>query len=98
VPHRAVKGRISGCADNATEETMNLEENQEGMCYCTTETAIFTKNIAHNHLTQKEYKQRRMASSGMLRRVALVRTEVSEKLRATVVRVTRIGELETSYD
>jgi hypothetical protein len=34
-----------------------------------------------------------MASSGMLRHVALVRTEVSEKLSASFIRVTRIGEL-----
>jgi hypothetical protein len=36
-----------------------------------------------------------MASSGMLRRVALVRTDVSEELNATIIRVTRIGELGT---
>jgi hypothetical protein len=34
-----------------------------------------------------------MASSGMLRRVALVITDVSEELRASIVRATRIGEL-----
>jgi hypothetical protein len=37
-----------------------------------------------------------MASSGMLRRVALVRTNVSEELRASFIRVTRIGELGTT--
>jgi hypothetical protein len=36
-----------------------------------------------------------MASSGMLRRVALVRTDVSEKLSVSI-RVTRIGELGTT--
>jgi hypothetical protein len=36
-----------------------------------------------------------MASSGMLRRVALVRTEVSEEIGAFTFRVTRIGELGT---
>jgi hypothetical protein len=36
-----------------------------------------------------------MASSGMLRRVALVRTDVSEELGASFIRVTRIGELGT---
>jgi hypothetical protein len=35
-----------------------------------------------------------MASSGMLRRVALVRTDVSEELSASIIRVTRIGELQ----
>jgi hypothetical protein len=37
-----------------------------------------------------------MATSGMLRRVALLRTDVSEELSATIIRVTRIGELETT--
>jgi hypothetical protein len=35
----------------------------------------------------------RMMSSGMLRRVALVRADVSEELSASFIRVTRIGEL-----
>jgi hypothetical protein len=38
----------------------------------------------------------RMPSSGMLRRVALVRTDVSMELSASVFRVTRIGELGTT--
>jgi hypothetical protein len=37
-----------------------------------------------------------MVSSGMLRRVALVRTDVSEKLSASFIRVTRIDELGTT--
>jgi hypothetical protein len=37
-----------------------------------------------------------MASSRMLRRVALVRTDVSEELSASFIRVTGIGELETT--
>jgi hypothetical protein len=37
-----------------------------------------------------------MASSGMLGRVALVRTDVSEELGASTIRVTRIGELGTT--
>jgi hypothetical protein len=36
-----------------------------------------------------------MAFSGMLRRVALVIAGVSEELRASIIRVTRIGELGT---
>jgi hypothetical protein len=36
-----------------------------------------------------------MVSSGMLRRVALVRTEVSEEPSASFIRVTRIAELRT---
>jgi hypothetical protein len=38
----------------------------------------------------------RMASSGMLRHVAIVRTDVSEELSASFIRVTRIGELGTT--
>jgi hypothetical protein len=34
-----------------------------------------------------------MPSSGMLRRVALVRTDVSEERSASMIRVVRIGEL-----
>jgi hypothetical protein len=37
-----------------------------------------------------------MASSGMLRRVARVRTDVSEELSASFIRVIRIGELGTT--
>jgi hypothetical protein len=34
-----------------------------------------------------------MASSGMLRRVALVRTDFSQELSVSIIRVTRIAEL-----
>jgi hypothetical protein len=37
-----------------------------------------------------------MASSGMLRRAALVRTDVSEELSVYLFTVTRIGELGTT--
>jgi hypothetical protein len=39
-----------------------------------------------------------MASSGMLQRVALVRADVSEELSASIIGVTRIGELGTALD
>jgi hypothetical protein len=35
-----------------------------------------------------------MVSSGMLRHVALVRNDVSEEFSASIIGVTRIGELE----
>jgi hypothetical protein len=37
-----------------------------------------------------------MPSSGMLRHVAVVRTDVSEELISSIIRVTRIGELGTT--
>jgi hypothetical protein len=37
-----------------------------------------------------------MASSGKLRRVALVRIDLSEEFSASMIRVTRIGDLETT--
>jgi hypothetical protein len=37
-----------------------------------------------------------MPSSGILRRVALVRTDVSEERSASIIRVTRIGKLRTT--
>jgi hypothetical protein len=39
---------------------------------------------------------RRVSSSGILRRVALVRTDVSKELIASFIRVTRISELVTT--
>jgi hypothetical protein len=38
----------------------------------------------------------RMVSSVMLRRVPLVRTDVSEDISASIIRVTRIGEVVTT--
>jgi hypothetical protein len=37
-----------------------------------------------------------MVSSGLLRRVALVRTDISEEPGASFIRVTKIGELGTT--
>jgi hypothetical protein len=37
-----------------------------------------------------------MESSGMIRRVALVRTDVSEQRSASIIRVIRFGELSSS--
>jgi hypothetical protein len=46
--------------------------------------------------TMKMGVTRRVVSSGMLRRVDLVRTDVSDELSASFIKVTRIGELGTT--
>jgi hypothetical protein len=48
------------------------------------------------NLYNKNCILRRMVSSGMLYRVALVSNDVSEEPRASFIRVTRIGELGTT--
>jgi hypothetical protein len=49
--------------------------------------------FTHSWRVRNTYSDWRMASSGMLHHVALVRTDVSEELSASFIRVTRIGEL-----
>jgi hypothetical protein len=53
-----------------------------------------TKTRLRGHLWK--YSLLRMASSGTLRRVALVRIDVSGELSASFIRVTRIDELGTT--
>jgi hypothetical protein len=63
------------------------------------EAFVSSHTHTHTHTNmafQKRHIMRRIASSGMLRRVALVRTDVSEQLSASFIRVTRIGELRTT--
>jgi hypothetical protein len=57
---------------------------------------LVTANVVPSSLilfTLMMLEAKRMMSSGMLRRVAHVRTDVSEDLSASFIRVTRIGEL-----
>jgi hypothetical protein len=68
------------------------------------ETPMITNKISETpmsvallHFTNKKKQSivRRMPSCGMLHRVALVRTDVLEELSASIIRVTRMGELGT---
>jgi hypothetical protein len=47
-------------------------------------------------ISMKDNALPRMVFSEMLRRVALIRTDISEELSASFIRVTRIGELGTT--
>jgi hypothetical protein len=51
--------------------------------------------VCFTHEVEKECMWR-MPPSGMLRRVALVRTDVSEERMASIIRATRIGDLITA--
>jgi hypothetical protein len=58
---------------------------------------LLQKDEKHDLIFMRSYFIRRMVSSGMLRRVAFVRTNVSEELSPSfIIRVTRIGELGTT--
>jgi hypothetical protein len=52
---------------------------------------LFRVSCSNNH------SSRRMASAGMLRSVALVRTDVLEVLSASIIRLTRIDELRSRH-
>jgi hypothetical protein len=60
------------------------------------EKASLNSTVRYEKKKTKKNANRRNASSGMLRRVALVRTDVSEELSASFIRVTRIGKLGAS--
>jgi hypothetical protein len=56
---------------------------------------IFSDIEPSDFVCFRHFLCRIMPSSGMLRRVAHVRTDVSEELITSIIRVTRIGELGT---
>jgi hypothetical protein len=71
---------------------MSKESSRSQLCLF---SAMF-KYLPEVPLIIQFIRRRRMASSGMLRRVTLVRTDVSEELSACFIRVARIGELGTT--
>jgi hypothetical protein len=71
---------------------MDHTVSHSGYKFHKTQNIFTTKTLRRTELTWTG----RTASSGMLRRVALVKTDVSEELSTSFIRVTRIGELETT--
>jgi hypothetical protein len=59
---------------------------------------VFFKLIKANFLYVLNSALKRIPSSGMLRRMALVRTDVSMEPSASIIKVTRIGEVGTTLD
>jgi hypothetical protein len=62
-------------------------------------TGAWSSRLGESRMKDLRFSRRwlwRMVSSGMLRRVALVRTDVSEERSASFIRMTRIGELRTT--
>jgi hypothetical protein len=57
---------------------------------------LVTKIFPQNSFILRIVDSERIVSSGMLHRVALVRTDDSEELRASFIRVTTISELGTT--
>jgi hypothetical protein len=73
-----------------------LEDSQSRSLARWETAAVLRKILLYGRLKTEQYRNGRMVSSGMLRRVALVRTDVSEVFSASFIRVTRIGELGTT--
>jgi hypothetical protein len=66
-------------------------------CDISLDTEVWSRNQIDTLIAQHSgWWLWRMVSSGILRRVALVRTDVSEEPSASFIRVTRIGELGTT--
>jgi hypothetical protein len=77
----------------ATLDPLNLSvsSSQSGP-----DMALSTLNSNTPSPSEQQGLYRIMASFGMLHRVVLVRTDVSEELSASIIRVTRISELGTT--
>jgi hypothetical protein len=97
-------GGRSPCSAHNPRHTFEVQVNDRKMnspCNVFSSTNAYHTTGNRNQinvLTQVQTFQqlRRMASSGMLCRVALLRTDVSAELSASFIRVTRIGELGTT--
>jgi hypothetical protein len=71
----------------------NLQLLQDSCSHCYKHKVTVFRNVMPSSLVERhKYFGGKMPSSGMLRRVALVRTDVFEELSTSIIRVTRIGD------
>jgi hypothetical protein len=75
--------------------TRGVRAGDEG-CDMPSSVGAWNRDVITSDEAANNRRFQRMVSSGMLRRVALVRTDVSEEPSASIIRVTRIGELGTT--
>jgi hypothetical protein len=74
---------------------MTLYKVRVRMCTLNSAKALAIASVCKPGI-YKKLPYRKMVVSRMLRRVALIRTDVSEELNASFIRVTRIGKLGTT--
>jgi hypothetical protein len=103
--HQASDGRRKSILVQHTPDTMSVHSHhsgnahyvnrayqQDGESACQIHSVqANSRSAGHEVRLQHNVKGRRMPSSGILRRVALVGTDVSEELSASIIKVTRIG-------
>jgi hypothetical protein len=75
---------------------MSTTESRTSQNDHTRAAILWWHGLNTKHCFERTVPLLRMASSGMLRRVSIVITDVSEELSASFIRVTRIGELGTT--
>jgi hypothetical protein len=71
-------------------------DNSSGAAPIYAYKTLYGRPIGSRVVHLNQFKIRRIASSRVLRRVALVRTDVSAERIASIIRATRIGELGTT--
>jgi hypothetical protein len=93
----ALKQRYPGTADQkGTHLYCNVIHFALRMFQAVTKILTIAKFLIMYNLRFSRRRLWRITSSGMLRHVSLVRTDVSEERIAYIIRVTRIGELGTT--
>jgi hypothetical protein len=89
---------------NLIQEEINNRLNSGNACYHSVQNLLSSRLLSKNikiRIYNVRFEvftavTRKNASSGVLGRVALVRTDISEERITSIIRVTRIGEVRTT--